>query len=128
MPQEFDWPMYDSPLFDRGRIADHAEYLPPGQVSQLLAAFERELKSKPALIAQLVSARDEGAARAAAHQFKGAAMSVGGARVAWLADAIESAALTAMPPLADALVGCARATLAEVQVVAQELEDGAAAA
>lgn len=111
----------EAPLLDEERIAELSAVLAPAQVARLLAAFLHELQTRPFVIRHLVQQRDIANARAAAHLLKGAAMSVGGCRIAALADAIEDSAEATITTIADELPGCALDTMCEVEALTARL-------
>lgn len=102
------------PLLDRARLDEFALVLSGDQIARLIAAFVRELQTRPSMILHLVRQGDVASARSAAHLLKGAAMSVGGQRIAALAAAIEGAEEGAMAALAEELPECALETLADL--------------
>lgn len=102
------------PVLDRARLEEFAQLLSGDQVARLVAAFVRELQSRPSMILHLVRQGDMASARSAAHLLKGAAMSVGGQRIAALAAAIEETEGDDIAELAEALPECALDTLAEL--------------
>lgn len=108
----------ETPLIDPAQLAGYVELLPAEQVAALVRAFERELNTRPALIADLVAAGDIAAARGAAHRLKGASLTIGAGRLAALADAIELAAPADLPALAAALPSVARDTEAVIPPLA----------
>lgn len=107
-----DWS--DAPLIDRERIDEFAEFLPGEQVALLVRAFTRELQTRPSMILHLVRSGDITNARAAAHLLKGAALSIGGSRIAALAAAVEKASEAGVADLAEELPICALDTLADL--------------
>jgi HPt (histidine-containing phosphotransfer) domain-containing protein len=107
-----DW--HDAALIDRERIEEFAEFLPGEQVALLVRAFTRELQTRPSMILHLVRTGDMANARAAAHLLKGAALSIGGSRIAALAAALEKAAEADVAALADELPLVALDTLADL--------------
>jgi HPt (histidine-containing phosphotransfer) domain-containing protein len=106
------------PVLDRARLDEFALVLTGDQIARLVAAFVRELQTRPSMILHLVRQGDLSSARSAAHLLKGAAMSVGGQRIAALAAAIEDAADEDAPALAEALPECALETLADLERLA----------
>ena len=107
----------DAPLLDRARLEEFAAVLSGDQVARLIAAFVRELQTRPSMILHLVRQGDIASARSAAHLLKGAALSIGGERIAMLAAAIEDARAGDVPGLAEALPECALETLGELDGV-----------
>lgn len=102
------------PVLDTGRLEEFAQVLSGDQVARLVAAFVRELQTRPSMILHLVRQGDLASARSAAHLLKGAAMSVGGQRIAALAAAIEETEGDDIAALAESLPECALDTLADL--------------
>lgn len=100
----------DEPLLDPDQLGGYADLLPPEQMAALVAAYRRELATRPDEIAELVAGGDLASVKVAAHRLKGASLTIGARRVALLAGAIEEAGAAALPSLAASLRNCARAT------------------
>ena len=79
------------PLFDEARLDELSEVLGPDAVTTLLNAFDHELRTRPAIITDLVRRGDRDSVRKAAHLFRGAALSVGAAASAAAAHVLEQA-------------------------------------
>jgi HPt (histidine-containing phosphotransfer) domain-containing protein len=107
-----DWTA--APLLDHARLDEFAQVLSEEQLARLVAAFARELQTRPSMIVHLMRQGDLSSARSAAHLLKGAALSIGGNRIAALAAAIEEADLAEAGRLAEALPECALDTLSAV--------------
>lgn len=112
-------------LLDATRIGEFAELLGRAQAGKLVDAFRRELATRPSMILHLARRGDIANARASAHLLRGAALSVGGEKIAALAEAIERAAEADVLPLAEELPLVALDTLGEVETLVEGLSHAA---
>ena len=111
----------DAALLDTARLTEFAELLGGGQAAKLVDAFRRELATRPSMILHLVRRGDLGNARSSAHLLKGAALCVGGDRIAALADAIERSGDADALMLAEELPLVALDTLGELEAAVDGL-------
>lgn len=103
-------------LLDEAKLASLTRAVGAEQVDRLLAMMTRETAAGPPAILRAIADGDRAAAARAAHDMKGAALSIGATRLAEALRGIERAAETDAPlePLAAPLSAAASATAAAI--------------